>query len=268
VAPIDLEHPRNLGSILDDAFALYRRAYPTLLLVALVVIVPLQLLVFGVGLGWLTGPYHATQTRTDLAVSLLQPLLAVPLVTAMTVHVVREAAAGRDPSARPALRAAALAARRLLPAVALALLGEALGFLLIIPGIVLAVRWALVSQVVVVEGEEGTGALARSARLVAGRGWFTFGVIAVLAILVSLLGQVVLLPLDAAARSAGHQWPALIGQTVAQVLAVPLQAVAVTLLYFSLRAEKEPARPAALNPEIPQDPWERRQLQEGWQPPA
>jgi hypothetical protein len=272
---VDLDRPRDLGRILDDAFSLYRRAYPTLLLVAVVVIVPLQLLVFGVGLGWLTGAYRTTQTTTGLVAGLLQALIAAPLVTAMTVHVVREAAAGRDESAGVALRAGLEVLPRLLPAIALVLLGVSVGSLLIIPGIILAIRWALVPQVVVVEGAHGTGALARSAALVSGRGWFTFVVILVTTLIVGALGQIVLVPLDAAAKSGGHQWPVLIGQTVSQLFAIPLQGIATTLLYFSLRAEKEGGRaaPPAVTPapDAPAGPeteaWDRRRA-EGWQPPA
>jgi hypothetical protein len=262
-----------MGRILDDAFALYRGSWRTLLLAAAVVVVPVELAVFGLGLGWLTGAYRSTGSVAEGVASAAQPLLVAPLVTAMTVHAVREAAAGRTPVAGQVVGAGLDAFRRLLPAIALVLVGEVIGFAaLVIPGVILAIRWAVVPQVVVVEGSQWTGALRRSSELVAGRGARVFGLVIVAGILVFVLGRIITLPLDSAARSAHHQWPLLAGMALAQIIALPLQAAITTVLYFSLRAEKD-ARGAPATPEpeaaLPPAPeaWDQRR-REGWQPPT
>src|SRR3954447_16405802 len=166
--PIDLQRKRDLGRILDDAFAFYRKNWKTLLAVVLVVVVPVHLIVYGVGLGWLwegydAGPKDVVQVSdvTDGLVGLAAQLLVVtPLVTAMTVHVVRSAAAGAVATTGESLRAALDVFGALFFAVILVALGVGLGLLaLIIPGLILAVRWAVVPQIVVVEGRRGTEAL-------------------------------------------------------------------------------------------------------------
>lgn len=278
--PIELERPRDLGGILDDAFRVYRAHWLTLLACATVVVVPVQVLVFGVGLGWLSEHYVASSPIGDSLAGLVAQLLVVtPLVTAMTVHVVRHAA--RRESVRPgaAIAAGLEAFSALFLPIALVALGVLLGlFAFVIPGIVLAVRWAVVPQVIVVERVTGTAALRRSGELVAGHGWFTFLVVLLVNLLVGVIGVVATIPLDAVAKSADAQAYALVGQILGQLIALPLLAVAVTLLYFSLRVGQrlppsqppaEPAAPpdpqAAPDPEV--DPFGRRR-DEGWEPPV
>src|SRR3954470_18684608 len=112
--PLDLQRKRDLGKILDDAFAFYRGHWRTLLAAAIVVVVPVHLIVYGAGLGWLWEGYDAPTKGTvklaDVTHSLIglvaQLLVVTPLVTAMTVHVVRTGAMGAAASTRQALRAA------------------------------------------------------------------------------------------------------------------------------------------------------------------
>jgi hypothetical protein len=262
-APIDLQRPRDLGRILDDAAGLYRRYFKTLLLVALVVVVPVHLIVYGVGLGWLWSGYESPQTGGDVRLSDLvdqftglaaQLLVVTPLVTAMAVHVVRRAAAGAPAPAGETISAGLAVFARLFAAVLLVALGVGLGLLfLIIPGLFLAVRWAVVPQVVVVEGLSGSAALQRSFELTRGQGWFTFLVLLVTNLIVGVLSALAMVPLELAAEAADAQALSLLGQVIGAVFALPLLAVAQTLLYYALLARKGGA-PAASPGERPSGP--------------
>jgi hypothetical protein len=251
--PIDLQRPRDLGRILDDSFALYRAHWRTLLLVALVVVVPVHLAVFGAGLGWLWSGYDSTPRLADQLAGIVAQLLVVtPLVTAMTVHVVQAAAQGRKPAARETVTAGFEVFARLFGAVVLVALGVALGLVaFVIPGVILAVRWVAVPQVVVVEGGGGGAALARSMQLTRGQGWFTFLVLVVTNLLVGLLSALVLVPLELAAQSADAQALSLLGQALGAIISLPILAVAQTLLYFTLRARNEAAAPREPEPGAP-----------------
>jgi hypothetical protein len=92
---------------------------------------------------------------------------------------------------------------------------------------------------VTVEGRTPIVALRRSGELVEGRWWATFGrvLLAVLAFgIVALVGQLV-----AVATGSGALFVSLLAIT--QAVAVSLSAIFASLLFFDLRARKEP-RPA------------------------
>lgn len=245
---LELRRKRDLGRILDDSFALYRANFGTLALIAAAVVVPVYLLVYGVGLGWLWSGYDARASGAELELGdaaeqvaglAAQLLVVTPLVTAMTVHVVRTAAEDSRASARDAIAVGLDVFPRLLPAIALVGLGVFGGFmLLIVPGVILAVRWMVVSQVVVVEGSGGSEALRRSFDLTRGRFWASFLVLFVLSLLAGVLSALVLAPLEYAAEEADTMALSLVGQVIGSVLTLPLVAVAYTLLYFSLITEK------------------------------
>lgn len=245
---LQLQRKRDLGAILDDSFAIYRANFGTLLLLSAIVVVPVYLLVFGVGLGWLWSDYDVAKGSeiklSDVSETLVglaaQLLVVTPLVTAMVVHAVRTMADGAKPRAGEAIRAGVDVFPALLGAILLVALGVLGGLvLLIVPGVILAVRWIVVSQVVVLEGLRGGEALNRSFELTRGHGWFSFLLLFVLNLLVGVLSAVVLVPLGAAAESADTMALSMLAQIISSVLSLPLVAVAYTLLYYSLKAEKD-----------------------------
>lgn len=267
MSAVQLRKQRDMGTILDDSWALYRGNWRTLLLVALAIVVPVHVLVFGVGLGWLWSDYPAASDKVALAdvgdqlAGLAAQLLVVtPLVTAMTVHVVLAAADGRRAGAGETFAAGFDVFARLFVAVILVALAVATGLLLlIIPGLFLAVRLLVVPQAVVIEGLGSGDALGRSYALTQNRWWHVFFVVLLVNILVGVFSAVVTVPLEAAAKAADTQALSLLGQIIGAVFALPLLAVAYTLLYFSLVAEKEgaPAAPTAAPPDAgPQPPSE------------
>lgn len=288
----DLHSSRNLGLILDDSFALYREHLRTLLALAAIVVIPVQLGVLGVGLGWLWEGYDASRSWGDTVVAGFAQLLVVtPLVTAMVVHVVVEAAGGRPPAVGSALRFGFEIFGAVFLAVVMAWLGVLLGIVaFIVPGLICLVRWSVVPQAVVVEGQRGGAALRRSWGLVTGRSWWVFAVVLVVNLVASVLAGIVTLPASYLADSADAQGIVLAGAVIGQLFTVPLVALGTTLMFFSLLAGPGPAgsphtapqrqasvfdpitgeEPAEGAPEPapdPDDPWERRR-REGWLPPG
>lgn len=153
---IDLDRPRSIGGILAGALGLYRRHPWLFAILALGVIAPYDLAVLAVtGAGPLDTGGHQNAEGYVLLM-LLNLSLVGPLISALHVHaVIRIGEAGR-----PRVGEVALLGLRVLPVVVaaevMATLGIALGFLaLILPGILLSLRWAVVAQAAAVEDRAG-----------------------------------------------------------------------------------------------------------------
>lgn len=263
MTPLDLDRKRDLGRILDDSFGIYRRHWRTLLLVAFAVAGPVYLVIYGVGLGWLWSGYEGgpeageALTVGDLTEgfggTLAQLLVVTPLVTAMTIHIVRAAARGERLPAGDAVSAGLKDFGPLFLAILLVAAGVALGLLaLIVPGLILAVRWVLVSQIVVIEGGRGTGALRRSFELTRGFAWHTFLVVLVVNLLVGVFTALLMVPLELGAEAADTMALSLLGQILGTVISLPVVAVAYTLLYHSLLVQKGERRPAEATEPAPE----------------
>lgn len=235
--PGPLERSRDLSALLSDAFGFYARNLGAFVALSAAIVVPVQLIVSGIGLEQLTSGYDSTP---PLAQMLVPPavsfLVTTPLVTAICIHSLRSLANGDGPRTGAAITAGLEAFAPLLVAVVLAAAGIAVGLLLIVPAIYLAIRWSFVAQAVVVDGVRGPGALTRSGALVRGRWWRTFGIVVVTNVVATVPAVVIQAPLEALARSADHAAVSLAGLIVVQTLATPFVAVMLTLLYFDLRA--------------------------------
>ena len=242
---LDLTQPRTLGDLLGACFGLYRGYFRTFATIALVIVVPVELIVSGVGVGQLWLGYDPEPSLGILlAQGIAYGLVSAPLVTAMQITAVIEIGAGRAPSARASLRAGLDVFAPLLGAVLLFWLGLIGGFLLlIVPGIYLMVRWYFTPQAVVVDGRRGRGALARSGELVKGSWWRVFGIAIVFGLIATLplliAGQLI----AAAAEQADSGALLLAGTVLTDALAISLSALLGTLLYFDLRARREGAPP-------------------------
>ena len=127
----------------------------------------------------------------------------------------------------------------------LAALGIALGLVLvIIPGLVLLTWWCLIVPVVVLEGKPVGEAFSRSRELVRGHGWTVFGVVVITAILTAIASGIIQ-SIFSFLGSFLRYW---IGGSIASAVVGPFFAVALTLMYFTLRDLREgvaaPAAPA------------------------
>jgi Membrane domain of glycerophosphoryl diester phosphodiesterase len=121
-------------------------------------------------------------------------------------------------------------------------LGLAIGFvLLIVPGVILSVRWMVAAPPIVVEDVGITKAMGRSAELTEGHRWALFGLSLLYWVLVYALSIVATLLTGAleAATSGVYTTGALVVLPIVQTLTSMLGTVGVAATYFELRRIKE-----------------------------
>jgi hypothetical protein len=117
--------------------------------------------------------------------------------------------------------------------------------LLVLPGIWLAVSWAIAVPVLLAEGARGSKALGRSYRLVKGRWWGTLAVLVLAALLVGIVSAGIAtllsaLSLDPTGHSALVDFVLrVISGTVSSLIATPFTAALTVALYIDLRVRKE-----------------------------
>ena len=238
--PVQLERDRSLSVLLDDAFGLYRRHLGLFVLLAAGVVIPVDLIVSGIGLGQLSSGYDSSPSAgATLVPAAVSALVTVPLITAMNVRAILAISGGRTPTAGEAAREGLDLFTPVLLAVLMVGAGITLGiFALIVPGVIMAVHWSVVAQVVTIEGARGPAALRRSWQLVKGDAWWVLGVLLVTNIIASLLAGIVTLPAAAAAESADSALILLLASMAAEIFTLSFLAIATTILFFTLRARK------------------------------
>lgn len=253
--PLELRRPRKLDNILGDGLSAYGAGLGVLLLVSAAVVIPANAIVnfdsFGRGY---QDKVEIGRQVIDIALAFL---VVSPLVTAMAIHVISEQAQGRKAGFAETMRTGFDAFAPLFIAVLIAGVGIALGFFaLIIPGIFVAVRWLFVAQAVVIEKKERLDALASSTELTRGVWWRTFGIAVVVNLVAALPTALLTLPFQAAAKPLDTDALSLVGTMLGQIVAAPLVAICITLLYFDLIARRDGME---LPGPQPRDP--------NWQPP-
>lgn len=231
---IDLQQRRSLGQILGTTAQLYSR-YPLLFAVlALGVIGPFELVILAItGHGPLykgSGGLEAT-----VLVSLTRSVLITPLISALHVHAVVAVGEGK----RARLAAVAGHGFKVLPVVAAAdivsSLGIFLGFLaLLIPGLILSLRWAVAPQAAALERGGWIDALRSSARLTSGNYMHVFGLLVVVGVLTTLAGLAVRSIWLGSTSGA----PSVAAGIVLYSVLASLSALTLALLYFDLRVPR------------------------------
>jgi hypothetical protein len=235
-----LDQPRDVATLFRDALQVYGANIFTFVGIGAAIVVPVQVIVSGFGLGQLTAPYDKSPPPAEAIIpTAVNFLVVAPLITAICIHALNSVASGEGPAGGRAIVAGFDAFTPLFGAVLLAGVGVALGLVLILPGVYLAIRWFFVPQAVVIDGERGPGALRRSGELVQGFWWRTFGIV----LLSQLPGVLIGVPFASLAAGSDRQVFALIGEIVTQTVAAPFVALLATLLYYDLRARSGAQRP-------------------------
>jgi hypothetical protein len=239
-APVDLRRTRDLGALVTDAFTVYFRSFRTFVTIAAAVVIPVQLIVGGLGLGELTRSYDPTPGAAQQLVPFAASLLVIaPLTTAMCIYALLDLADGRKPRAVSAIQRGLDVFAPVLAVIVMYVLGVAVGFLaLIAPGVYLLVRWVFAIQATVIDGKRGIESLNRSGDLVQGSWWRVAGITLASNFLLSGLSALVGAPFLAAAQSTHSAAFELAGQIVGGVLFAAPAALITTLLYFDQRARK------------------------------
>jgi hypothetical protein len=254
--------PLRVGEILDAGLKIYARNARTLMGLTAIVVVPFQTLSAVILLSTLstgtevprgslptfgsTRPAnHATSLGAN-AILTLTGLLINLLTTAACVKAVSDIYLDQPTNVGSSLR---FAVRRLGSLLWLQILAGTLLVLafiaLVIPGIWLYVAWSVATPVLLIEGRGGYAALRRSFRLVRGRWWPSAGVLAVAAIMTSVVGAAIEGVL-VGVFVAGSDRSVLLTVTlvslaaaVSAILTRPFAAAVRTVLYYDLRVRHE-----------------------------
>jgi hypothetical protein len=249
----------TLGDVLDGAFKLLKANLRTIVLVAAVFLVPVNLVAAFLQRDLLggnsllrvledpslveqsAGPSGAQLAGTTVAA--LASVLVIPFVGGAISRVVAASYLGEQLDPGPAIR---VTGRRFL-----ALLGVFLcGLLLKLAGLVLCLVGALVpmtfflaaTPAVVVEELGPIRALARSATLVRPRFWPTMGVAVVSGLLATVLGNILSTPFQIGALAIGFRWGWIlvaVGSILPALVTTPFVAIVATLVYFDGRIRHE-----------------------------
>jgi hypothetical protein len=239
--------PRSVPGLIAEAFGLYWR-YPGLFLaLAAGVIVPYQLIVLA-ATG--AGPYNleSLSFAVSTLLNLIDLVLVNPLVSAVHVHAVADIEEGLTPQIGDVARRGLA----VLPVVAGAVLIAGLGmigglFLLVVPGVILYLRWHVVAQVATIEREGWRQALRRSRSLTEGN------MIRVLFFVVCVW-VIAFVPSFPISRTFPHHHTtalAFLVGTALQILIVSFTALATALLYYDLRRRRELLAASASSEEPP-----------------
>jgi hypothetical protein len=240
VSALELRRPRDVGGLFRDSLTVYLRHSLLFIALSAAVVVPVQLIVEGVGLERLTGSYESSPTVAEAAIPfIVEFVVMTPIIVAICIYALQAIAAGERPSPGQVLVKGFEAFTPLFGAVALAAAGIALGLIvLIVPGIYLAVRWYFVPQAVVIEGARGPEALSRSSRLVEGFWWRTFGLVVLANLAVAVPGFVLLAPFTEIADNTDRALWALVGSMLATAVTTPFVGIYSTFLYYDLLARR------------------------------
>ncbi|HEU5002648.1 MAG TPA: hypothetical protein VFW71_07715 [Actinomycetota bacterium] len=251
-------YPMGVGQIVDASIKLYRQHWRMLIRI---VAIPLAVLEFlralllqhyvttGVSLSPFT-PQTSNSTAANLgpvlsitfAFILIQYIVVTPFLTAAVARASADLYLNRPVSVRDIYRAAM---KRFWPILgALILVGLAsLGgfFLLIVPGIIFAVRLVIAPVPVILEGAGPGRALRRSWNLSRGNFWRMVGLGLLVGILEEIVAGIVSIIPGIVAHFAGPVGWVISGAGAAAgvILVTPFHTIALVLLYFDLRIRKE-----------------------------
>ncbi|HLJ95995.1 MAG TPA: hypothetical protein VKU02_22665 [Gemmataceae bacterium] len=248
----------SVGDILDRGLKLLRARLPTYYAVDLLVLCPILLVELAIPLlqGGQPQSLPAVQLQQlagGLAALLLTTILQ-PIATAAILHIIAQEFIDQRAEMGEALRFALHRFGRVLFASLLAGLLIMFGSLCCIaPGLLFAVWYVFVGQVVIVEGLKGEKALARSKELTSGYRWRVFGMFMLFLVIGFLSGAAIgalqrvlpsaeLVPTAAGLRAIPNfrnQAIHIVLNTLINFLVQTYSAICFTLLYFDLRIRKE-----------------------------
>jgi hypothetical protein len=246
----EIERPRSASELVGLTFDIYRR-FPVLFFVlAATVVVPYQLIVLAVtGNGPSTGGKVSVGARLILTATAL--FLVGPLVSALHVHAVRDISEGRKPDLRSVARRGLTTLPVVSAAVIISWLGTVAGLIaLVVPGILLALRWSVVAQAAAIEGGSWTDALRRSKELTRGHYWHIVGLLLLVGLVTAIPGTPILL----AFRHSNTTPATFLVGTAWQVISRSFGALAAALLFFDLTARLLAEEARVPEPELGPEP--------------
>jgi hypothetical protein len=250
--------PLGTGEILDAGIKLYTRHWRVLMTCVVGIVLPVRILNVLLVASANPDAFEVSNDRfqtssgglSSAAVVAEIIVIVLLLVTSLVANAacfkaVSDAWLGTQPEAGRSLRYAL----RRLPAllwmtILFALLMVVAFVALIIPGIWLLVAGSLAVPALLFERVGGFKAIRRSAHLVRGKWWSTFGTLLVAYLLSGILSGIVqaaveLLPSALTDSGVALAIGSVVGSTLGAMITTPYIAAVVTLLYFDRRVRKE-----------------------------
>jgi len=236
-----------VGETLDAVFSIYRDRFSTMITIIAVILVPIGILSAIVQSSLYTDTGTLATSGTTLGGALIVSILgwiAQLLATAAVAKAVAGEYLGHSLTWQEAIAAARKHLGALAGASILIAIGVGIGFLLlIIPGLILLVSWALAVPAIVVEDLGATEGIGRSWKLVSGRRWSILGVFIVLYIILFVVAALVGLVLNGLLFSGLSDRSGVLAtgliNTATQIFTAPLLAIGITVVYFDERVRKE-----------------------------
>ncbi len=237
---LKLREARDVAALFRESLRVFLSHAWLFILLSAAVVLPVELVVEGIGLEMLTSSYDESPALAEsVAPAVVGFLVMTPIITAICIYALHSIAAGAHPSPGQVFVAGFEAFTPLFGAVVLAALGIAIGFLaLLLPGVYLAIRWYFVPQTVVIEGARGPTALSRSGQIVEGFWWRTLALVLLANLAIAIPALVLLAPFTAIAASTDEAVWELVGTILATSLTTPFVSLFSTLLYYDLLARR------------------------------
>jgi hypothetical protein len=254
-------HPMMFSDLLDGSFRLLKANLGTIVLVAAVFLIPVNLVaaffqrdLLG-GYGFLefaqdpslleeaADPAASNAPLVGGLIATFATILVTPFIGGATSMIVAASYLGGELRAGPAMRATG---RRFLVLLAVFFLTGLLklgGLLLCLVGALIPMTFFLVTTPVVMVEESGPiQSMARSVTLVRPRFWPVMAIGIGSGLLASLLGNILATPFSVAALAVGYRWGwilAAIGAILPALITTPFVSILATLVYFDLRIRNE-----------------------------
>ena len=233
--------PHSVGDIIDASFTIYRKRFgPMIAVCLLLVFIPFVISLIG---GCTT---EGASTSCDSAIGWIGNIasqIGVGVASAAAILVAAEAYAGMSSDWR---QSTAAGLRRIVPIVVVTVVaGVAIGIgfvVIVVPGIFLAVSFAVAIPALMIERVGPIESLKRSWRLVSGERWRLFGaglsMIIIGVIVFGIIGAIAFFVLSGlAGMDAGDTTYYL--QQIITLLSIPLTAAVGAVLYVDLKVRKE-----------------------------
>jgi hypothetical protein len=242
--------PRGIGDILGAAFDLYKRHWQAFIQIVAIVVIPLTLIQYflrdqvtdntNVVVNQTTGQITVTGGTSfwvGTLGGLLVSLIGVLIWQVLTGAISRAAAGSLVGEVVTPGNAFSYGFNRLwsiiLIGILVALIVTGGLILLIIPGIIFAVKLSVSIPALVVENRRGTAAIGRSWNLTTGHFWHVFGTWIIAYIITWIVAGIL-------AAIAGSNWfvQGLL-VSIGSIITMPFMALVTVLLYLDLRVRKE-----------------------------
>ena len=243
--------PLGVGEILDAGIKIYRRRFGTIVRAVAAVVVPVSIVSGIVGVSAATNNSTSDADFSGSDAALLGAFVVVGLIgvvasqlaTAASFQIVSGDYLDTSPTWQESLRAALRKLHSVLWVTVLGGICVVIGAVAcIVPGVYLYTMFAVAIPVLLFEDKRGGKALSRSRSLIQGRGWATFAVLIVTAILSSVVRlplQGILLAMVGHGNDVADAFARSLANIVSTVVVTPFSAAVVTVLYFDMRVRKE-----------------------------